>query len=74
MFVVSLLSTMNVVAAVDENGKEIYPVPEFTGDMVRFDIPLELMDYILDNTFEKLLHVARLSLFHANLFLVHLTQ
>ena len=36
MFMVSLLSTMNVVVAVDENGKEMYPVPEFTGDLLRF--------------------------------------
>ena len=39
-FIVSLLSTVNVVNAVDENGKEISPVPEFTGDMIRFDIRL----------------------------------
>jgi hypothetical protein len=38
MFIVSLLSTTNVVNVVDENGKEIYPVPEFTGHMIRFDI------------------------------------
>jgi len=36
MFMISLLSTTNVVCAVDENGKEIYPVPEFTGDIIRF--------------------------------------
>ena len=40
MFMVSLLSTVNAVKFVDENGKEIYPVPEFAGDLVRFDIRL----------------------------------
>jgi hypothetical protein len=38
MNMVSLLSTTNMVNAVDENGNEIPPVVEFTGGFVRFDI------------------------------------
>ena len=38
MNMVSLLSTTNMVNAVDENGNEMPPVAEFTGGIFRSDV------------------------------------